>query len=317
MTPANRAKRALAEGEKYLTELKYEEAAAAFKKAIEIAPNDENVKASVISGLEKMLADAEEAAKQKDYDKSLLITELVMNLGDEVGWSQETVFVTAQENHERYVIGKAVSGIIQKADEEFEKGDYENAIKDYEDAKGKGASAQDIEPKLPMSRVFKDVIDAFAKGDYDAAAKALDSSDAENITGELDGSGRFYTGDGSTTVIKSGDAIVAVYGGLNASTSDGSAKAVISGANTYSLYDGEWKDYIPNGSGSLKVWNKRESIADAAEIKGKFDAGIADGSENYTRADISDATFDSSKGADRQSGQCSSCTKRREAGIRR
>lgn len=297
MTPTNRAKRALAAGEKYLSKMEYEEAVASFKKALEIAPNEEFVKASVISGLEKMMADAEEAAGQKDYDKSIRISELVMNLGDEVGWSQHTVIVSAKENHERYVIGKAVSGIIQRADEEFEKGDFENAIKDYEDAKGKGADSRDIEPRLPMSRVFKDVIDAFAKGDYEKAAKALDSSDAGNLVGELDGSGRFYTGDGSTTIIKAGDAIVAVYGGLNASTSDGNAKAVISGANTYSFYDGEWKNYTPNGSGSLKVWNKRESFNDAAEIKGKFDTGITDGAEKYTRADVNEISVDTIKGA--------------------
>ena len=71
-SPAERSKRQLSLGERYLAELNYEEAVAAFKKAIEIDPMNERAKERLVEAYRGWSADL---ANKSDYENAIALIE--------------------------------------------------------------------------------------------------------------------------------------------------------------------------------------------------------------------------------------------------
>ena len=62
---------------------------------------------------------------------------------------------------------------------------------------------------------------------------------------------------------------------------NGTGVIVISGDDTYTVYEGDFSENQPNGKGSMQIWKKDTQIAVAVVIEGNFADGILDGEVVY------------------------------------
>ncbi|MBR5969545.1 MAG: hypothetical protein IK016_04275 [Lachnospiraceae bacterium] len=286
-SPAQRAKRAIDLGAKYLSELNYEQAVAKFSEAVEIDPNNTETTERVASYMDEIITAAIEAGEMKEYTTQVQLAEYLLQIPPETELivARHTQAEELKQKGELYIL---IGDILRQADKDFEEGRYEEAQKGYEDAVQKGATDEEVEPELSLCVVYRALLKACKSGDWDSAAACLDGAAFEKVVPLLKKEGPVFTvGTEHLVAGVSEGSYYIIYGSLTKEQSDGKATGLVSSANTYCLYEGQWKQYQPDGNGIMKSWNKNEDREQAVEMQGLFAEGLMN-SASYSHEDLTD-----------------------------
>ncbi len=292
--PARRTSRLITAGERDLAALDYDEAAATFRRALEIDPQSERGRRAVRDHMEQILVTADQASLDQDYDTAVHLSGLVQGFGDILG-DDDLMVRVADERREKYAGQKEIAGLLGHAESEFSEGNWKNAATYYDLAADKGADQSVLEPNRSISRVYGEII-SLAGGDHDEElVKLLDGTEYTAVADTTGLSGRHYIGD-DILIERDGDNDIVIYGGLSRDSGEGTATAVISAGNTYSVYSGEWNGFKPEGNGDLSIWLKSENEADSAVFSGTFHEGLCNGAERYRDRDLQEILIEISEG---------------------
>ena len=296
MNSGGRATKTIEQGDRYFSQQDYEQALAQWKKAVEMDPENSEIIEAADRNVRAVIDAAIAADQAGDYDEADRILDLV--LANKSGaFKQETVALATQQK-EKVAVHRAVHGILEQATADYEAGRYQEAMAGYTEALSKGAEDADVQPRLDLCGVCLNMFDLANAGSYEELAAFLDSQEAASLVTELDSSSPiFFAGDSGIVAGRDGDAVYAICGGLSESVTDGQAIAVISSTNTYAIYEGDWKSLKPDGNGTLSIWNKNESLADAMVLSGTPVQGVFDGTVTYSDPTLSDIPLQMESGA--------------------
>lgn len=294
--PGQKANRYLDIGEKYLGELNYVDAVIQFQNAYDIDPYNTELVSAIDEHLKKMIEMAEEAGARGDFETELSILESVSAFSTERSPISDTL-ATVQKNIEISEKRAHISKLIEEADEDYDSGDYKDAEGKYEQAVDEGADNENVSPRLGLSKAFQKLIALCKDSDWEGIAHYVDNADFNDIITTLSNENPiFVIADKGLIIGSNTEGIYVINGDLEESVSNGNAVGVISAANTYSVYDGEWKGYKPDGSGKLTIWNKNEGIASASIFKGNMSDGVFSGDVTADSGEVKSARLDVKSG---------------------
>ncbi len=264
-SPSYQASKALELGERYIDELKYEQAIVEFLKALELDPDNTEIAAAVSAHLEEFLTIAENSGHLGDYNTERQFAAFVLMLDNE---NEKAAELTKDAD-----IRKQAA----KGDEAFEKGDYKAAKGIYEGVILNGGKEEYVTPRLLMCNVFLKLLELCEAGDWPSLAEYMDSRDFIAIEELLKDAPQFVSGTVKLMVGESNGNYYVVTGDLTADNASGTGVGVVSCVNTYAVYSGGWGNYLPDGDGSLTVWNKNEDMGLGNVYIGEFSGGIITG----------------------------------------
>ena len=278
MSPAQRARHILNVGAKYLNELDYAQAYAQFAKAIEIAPGNEEIVNAVDEYIKNTVTESNTLIAEKNYETVINQMDAVLAHSD--AFKVETI-EQVQEQRDTAENYQIIDNEITQADASFENAEYEEAEKHYEEAINRGSEDEKVIENHTKSKTYQDLIKMCEAGDWEGVAALMDSAEFDPLAEEIKDT-PIYIGKDKSLIIGETDGVYYVMTGeLTDSNSEGKATGIFSGANTYSVYEGAWKDRKPNGEGTLSIWNKRDAIEEASVMAGTFDNGMLDGEFTY------------------------------------
>jgi len=253
---------------KYIDELEYEQAVAAFQKALELDPNNEKIQSIVSQYIHTFYQIAQEYGSEGNYSDQLRLAICVLELDKD------------------YLDAK-----ILKAEAQDQTGDTEGAIQTCKDVlkdhpeeerimriyvpmvfrpiriipERKGGFALDYEEvlkklfELCKGENWEEIIqlmesDAFvnmAAGLTDDEEIALEDEEKYVAVRKRNGESYVYVGAYNEEI----------YCGEPVSILNGTG--VFVGKSTYTVYTGEWSGKMPSGIGTMAIWEKSESYDSA------------------------------------------------------
>ncbi len=254
-SPVQRAQRLLDTGARYLNDLDYTQAYAQFAKALEIAPNDPVITEAVETYLDESITATEPLMEKEEYETVMVQMEEMLNYKET--FSVETID-RAQQTYDTAENEVIIISEVNEGNAAFDSGNYEEASTHYEEAIKRGSSDEDVVANNTRSHTYQELINLCASGDWEAIAALMDSEDFDPLVEEI-GDAPIYIEEGKNLIVGKSDGVLYVMtGDITDVNAEGTATAIFSGDNTYSVYEGAWKDRKPNGEGELSIWDKRD-----------------------------------------------------------
>lgn len=286
-SPNYKAYQALELGERYLEEMDYERAVVKFIEALELAPRDQEIAAAIYGHLNDLLILAQDYGESNDYGTEREIAALVLRFDSKNSQGDELLADSLSKDQNGRELFDRANALIRDADKRelidqgnqaFENGDYEDAREKYEQAVEKGATEDEVSPELPLCRAYLDLLDLCGQGDWQGVADYIDSVKFDPIADYMDVANPQYASRYVNILItRKDDCYIVITEDWTADGTSGYGTAVISSANTYAIYEGEWKDSVPNGYGILRIWYKNQTMEDCIQYSGSFEDGLLNG----------------------------------------
>jgi len=293
-SPEKKAAACIVEGEKYLSELSYDEAYAKFAEAVQLAPDNVEVSDAVTGYLNEVLGSAESADGREQCEKSIEQIDAVLAYSDSFDAS---IIEQISNEKEKLESNIEVIDTLEKADSLLNEGKYSEAKAQYDAAKAKGADESKYSENYALSEAYQGLVDLCDGKSWEDILALVDSQEFDVVIGQLSDGATLYLGaDKDIIVGKSGSEVFVISGGVSESNPDGTAIGVISSANSYAIYDGSWKGLKPDGEGTVRIWNKRDTIDDAITITGTFAEGLINGTASYTGGAMEDTPISATNG---------------------
>ena len=268
-------------GDKYLNELDYEQAIAAYQRALAIDSEDEAVIEAVNSGIEQMYSAAQEHGKNKEYAAEKEIATYILQLDNE-----------------------SVAGNLVNADAEWGSGNTDNAKKIYEKIlekepentealQGKenceillSFEGYQVSP-MPESKEEAECIHKFIvmcqNKEWDAILEYMDDAQFKSIISNYADEGEIICiGDINMVIGRKGEEVYVYCGDWQNGEMTGEGTGIIRGKETGSIYAGAWTNNLPNGQGVLTIKNNAEEEDRKQAYEGKFTNGVMDGTIKLT-----------------------------------
>ena len=180
---------------------------------------------------------------------------------------------------------------VEKAEALFDKGEYNSAAKEYENALDKGALREDIAPKYDLNCAYLDIRALAGAGDRTGVVDYMNSVSFDCVKDKL---GEHRTIDISNerhiVISKRKDDYLIIYGTFD-KENDGCAAGMMSCDDINAVYEGEWIYGVPEGYGKLIRWNKDETADKAEILSGRLEKGYFTGDITYFAPDVPQTTI--------------------------
>lgn len=265
-SPSYKAGKALKEAESCLAEKDYEQAISQLRQALELDPDNEELNASIHTHLEEFLQIAESCGEAGDYEAERRMASYVL------------LFQQNNEQAEALIAHAGIQELLDQAQKEIDAGNYEGAKEKYNEALAGGAQEDEIAQYLLRCDAYMELLSSCEGEKWIGLAGYLDSRKFDAIIAGTDMTEPQYIAGGVKIIIGEKDgSYYVITGDLDKDNGTGKAVGVISSANTYAIYEGGWADYLPEGEGTLSVWNKNEIATAAMLYTGNFAGGMMDG----------------------------------------
>ena len=300
---AQKLKKQLTLGDKYLSELAYEQAVTAFKAALDIEPNSEEAKQGLTGAYSKWATSLVDAS---EFEKTIE----VLNEAISVLPESETLIEQRVETYlswaEYYANSSDYENAIKVAKEGYDvTGDsrFLNVQKKYEKLQQIEAQNKEKSDYLASKKAIFDKMFAMIEaGEYESAGDYSSSEemhsvftdpfpgeliyDENGLNAELSGKGYgVYRKDEGTFLFYCGDYLNGARNG----------NGVIFLAQYdhdnrhYFVYEGEWSNNKPDGQGTevRRTYSKNDKASFLQEIiSGHFSEGLEDGDMVYERIEV-------------------------------
>ena len=294
-----RRKIAMGLGERYLSELKYEQALAQYQAALDIDAKRGDSSEDINDKLKEVVAAAEEKIEEELYVDAIDILEPVTNLSTADDQVVYTISYSWELKSEAEEVVRAYE-LLDEANKAFEAGEYEKAI-DLYDQVVKILNDEDIvQPRRNLAAAYKELIELWNAKDYDSLMTFMDYR-MDAVIDQLQVENPQHVicrnGDKDLFVVLDQD-VIYIKEGKDTPDESGKATALISCVNCNAIYTGDWKDGIPDGDGEVVIGLKRNnsSISNGVKYSGNFSGGIAAGGMKYSDNELTDIPFNVSQG---------------------
>ena len=270
-----------------IDEADYDNAITDLKGAYELDPENAEANAIINSYLKLILDKAEET---QTPEKKKWIASFVCSFESDDPIYSRTL-ERADELYEEAERKIASAPYATKAEALFDKGDYDGAAKEYDNAIAAGAIHADISPKYDLNCVYLKLRELAEAPDRTGIIDYMNSVSFNCVKDLLNEKSTIDISDERYLVIsKRKDDYVIIYGSLD-SKRDGSAAGMISQENSNAIYEGEWVKGLPEGYGRVIRWDKDKEINDSEMISGKLEKGYFTGNITYCAPDVPSAVL--------------------------
>lgn len=267
-----------------IDESDYDNAIASLKGAYELDPENEEANGIINSYLMLILRKAEETSKP---EKKKWIASFVRSFESDDPVYKDTL-EHADELYEEAERKIASQPFVEKAEALFDKGDYNGAAKEYDNAINAGAIHADISPKYDLNCVYLKLRELAGSSDRTGIIDYMNSISFNCVKDQLNEKSTIDISDERYLVIsKRKDDYLIIYGSLD-SKRDGCAAGMISRQDSNALYEGEWIQGMPDGYGRVIRWDKDKDINSSEMISGRLERGKFKGNVTYCSSDVPD-----------------------------
>lgn len=268
-------------GEKYLTDMEYEQATAAFLAAREIDPKNEAVQDAINTYLEEVYYEA-----AKEYG----------TVGDYAAEKEIAVYMLQLDE-------ESISARLAGAEAECGCGNIEEAKDIYDEVLAKDSANEEAVkgkenceimlefPGYQLSPMptkedavyLKELLTLCEAGKWEETLAYMKSPEFEYIKGYVTGENSLSCVGKVNMVLGIRDGNYYVYcGDFVNGTLSGSGVGVISGTETNTIYDGVWAGNMPEGKGTMRIWDKNGNSSEAQIYSANFKEGVMDGTVALT-----------------------------------
>lgn len=270
-----------------IDEADYDNAITNLKGAYELDPENAEANSIINSYLKLILGKAEETTNP---EKKKWIASFVCSFESDDPVYRETLQY-ADELYEEAERKIASAPYVEKAEAMFDKGDYNGAAKEYDNAIEAGAIRVDISPKYDLNCVYLKLRELAAAADRTGIIDYMNSVSFNCVKDQLNEKNNIDISDERYLVIsKRKDDYLIIYGSLD-SKRDGCAAGMISRQDSNALYEGEWVQGLPEGYGRVIRWDKDKDFSSSEMISGRLEKGRFKGDVTYCSADVPDTVL--------------------------
>ncbi len=189
---------------------------------------------------------------------------------------------------------------VEKAEALFDKGEYNSAATEYDNALKKGAKKEDIAPKYDLNCAYLKIRDMAAASDRTGIVDYMNSSSFDCIKEKLKEKRIINISNERYLVIsKRKDDYLITYGTFDEENT-GCGAGMMSCSGNNAIYEGEWKYGAPDGYGKLIIWDTNKKVSEAEVISGILEKGKFDGDIYYSAKDMPETLIPSKKKEDTQ-----------------
>ncbi len=289
-SPSYKAHQALKEGERYLEDMDYDRAVASFMDALRIDPDNTEVAETIYRYLEDMLVTARSNGEAGNYSEEREIAVSVLDFDvskEQGGVSLADALPEGTDSGQLFDRARDLvrdadkQELLVQADQEFENRNYEDAKGKYEEALEKGADESEVEPRLSLCEIYGKILDLCDAEDWEGLARYMDSEEFDAAADYMEVENPQYVSRDDLFLEigeRDGSYYVMTEDNVGGKGDPVTGTGVVSSANTYAVYTGEWAYSEPNGNGKLLVWYKNESMEEADSYAGTFQNGVVNGS---------------------------------------
>lgn len=278
-------RKAMEEGDRFLSGMQYEQALAQYQAALNIDAKREERSDDVNERIKGIISTAEDFIADENYDDAIktLVPVLALSSSDTgvKGTIQQAENLTKKANDR--IEGK---NLLAQADKAFEEGRYGEAVEIYGQVVEVLGDENIVKPRRGLSVSYQKLVELWLAEDYEGVAKHIDSKYFQNAIDYMETENPQFViiDDNNKLKIEMRGDTIYVLGGNIVDLAEGTGMAVISTLNCYAIYSGEWKESVPHGKGEVVLWNKRDSIQSGTGLKSTFNDGIANGTVLYSSA---------------------------------
>lgn len=269
-------KKELQLGKKYIDNMDYEQAVAAYQRAALLNPEDERVKAFATSSIESMYQVAERYAGAQNFEEEKKLAIFMLQISEESVWGK-LANAEAECGNGNIADAKMIYENILEEEPENEKaieGKEKCEIKD----KLRGYEVTPLPETSEEASVLGEILSFCESGDWEKVLLCLNKNEFKKIEEKLAEITKMECVNEKSIVLGISDGVYYVYcGDYVDGKMIGKGVGIIKGKETNSIYSGEWNNDTPSGKGQLTIYGKKINLNEKQRYETTFINGIMDG----------------------------------------